>query len=120
MQVVAPEDLKLGVQYRINENGENSEKDTLGFFLAFNASDDPVFNKLNISLPNRRLKLNPDLQIPYPSNHYTFFKSAKTIQEENRQNSIGLVLDEIAPGLGKDGKKFAGRRTRKRSRRRRV
>ena len=32
MQVVEPQDLKLGVQYRINENGENSEKDTLGFF----------------------------------------------------------------------------------------
>lgn len=109
-----PYNLSPGVNYRIHEDGE---EDTLGIFVYFNESDDPVFNTLNISLPDRRLKINPRLEVSYPSNHYTFFKSAETIKREKTQTSLGLVLDGIVPGLGKDGKKFAGRRTRKRSRR---
>ena len=111
MKEVAPENLVPGVRYRIHDNGE----DTIGIFVWFNTSHDPVFNQLNISRPDgSRFKLNPTIELSYPSNDYTFFKSAKTIKQETNRKSLGLVLDGIVPGLGKEGKKFAGRRTKRR------
>jgi hypothetical protein len=111
MKVVAPDNLEPGVRYRIHDNGE----DTLGIFVGFNTSHDPVFNQLNISRPDgSRFKLNPTIELSYPSDDYTFFKSAKTIKEENKRKSLGLVLDGIVPGLGKEGKKFGGRTKRAR------
>jgi hypothetical protein len=120
MKEVATDNLVSGVRYRIHENGE---QDTLGIFVGFNASHDPVFNQLNISRPDgSRFKLNPTIELSYPSDHYTFYKSAETIKEDNlRQEMIKSILDPLAPGLGKEARNFfGGRRTRKRSRRRRV
>jgi hypothetical protein len=108
------DNLVPGVRYRIHEDGE---EDTLGIFVGFNSSHVPVFNQLNISGPDgSRVKVNPTLQLRYPSDDYTFYKSAKTIKEENTRNSLKLALDGIVPGLGNE--KFGGRR--KQTRRRRV
>ena len=106
-------DLIPGVRYRIHENGE---EDSLGIFVGFNASHDPVFNQLNISKPGGRFKLNPKIELRYPFDHYTFYKSAKTIKEENKRKSLGLVFESLIPGSGKESEKFGGR---KRTRRRR-
>jgi hypothetical protein len=115
MKEVAPDNLVPGVRYRIHENGE---EDSLGIFVGFNASHDPVFNQLNISKPDRsRFKLNPKIELRYPSDHYTFYKSAKTIKEENKRKSLGLVFESLIPGSGKESEKFGGR---KRTRRRRI
>jgi hypothetical protein len=114
MKEIAPENLVPGVRYRIHDNGE----DTIGIFVGFNTSHDPVFNQLNISRPDgSRFKLNPTIELSYPSNDYTFFKSAKTIKNQNYLKSI---LNGIVPGLGKEGKKFAGRRTKRSRHNRRV
>ena len=104
-------DLIPGVRYRIHENGE---EDSLGIFVGFNASHDPVFNQLNVSKPGGRFKLNPKIELRYPSDHYTFYKSAKTIKEENKRKSLGLVFESLIPGSGKESEKFGGRTRRRR------
>ena len=101
-----------GVRYRIHEKGE---EDSLGIFVGFNASHDPVFNHLNISKPDgSRFKLKPSIELSYPSDHYTFHKSAETIKEENKRKSLGLIFESLIPGSGKESEKFGGRTRRRR------
>jgi hypothetical protein len=118
MNEVQVADLIPGVIYRIHWNGHNN--DMLGTFL-FHHHNRPCFTNVNYQNilfgdPGERPRKIDKHQIAFDPAHHTFYKSGKTINEENKRNSLGLVLDGIVPGLGKDGKKFAGTRRRKRSR----
>jgi len=113
MREVHVDELVQGVRYRIHANGE---EDTLGTFVVFNANHVPVFNQLNISHLDGRYKLNPTLELKYPSDHYTFYKSAKTIKDENKRHTLRVALDRLVPGLGDARNEFGGKRKTKRRR----
>jgi hypothetical protein len=116
MKRVEAVNLIPGVQYRIHWNGHNN--DVLGTFVEYD-KENPVFEHVNYATideyPPRRITT---YKVAFNPSHHTFYESAKTIQKENKQKTLKVVLDGLVPGLG-DAKKdyFGGKR---KSRRRKT
>ena len=118
MKVVAPQDLKLNVVYRIHYNVDPThDPDWKGTYVGRDAYNIPLFsNRIN-----RQRYLSPAAVSINPV-AVTFYESGDTLEKKKATEQI---LNGLVPELGKNSQNyFGGRRikkhTRKRSRNRRV
>jgi hypothetical protein len=118
-KAVAPANLKIGKQYRINQNGHPHETDRLGVYIGVDpVYNNPRFDDINAFdvAANKRTVTKTDTGIRFPQTYFTYYESGKTIWENKFHEHKGVSM-YLLHGYGSGPVK---RRTIRRRRRHRT